>query len=187
MLVQTIIIIGGVAITAFVFYNIFKKKEKVEVEKKPIIFPPVDVTELPVDVEPTPEPTVEPTEVPVDVEPTPDPTVEPTPDPTVEPTPDPTDGPVLIEPTPAETNTIELPVEPDPEPTPEMPIKPVPANCQTAIFRPAPEKYMYFDCCGNVFEGEGYQPWEKRSPVTIDINKEFEGMDLIGEEGYQDC
>ena len=171
MLVQTIIIIGGVAITAFVFYNIFKKKEKVEVEKKPIIFPPVDVTEVPVDVEPTPEPTVEPIEVPVDVEPTPDPT----------------DEPVVIEPTPAETNTIELPVEPDPEPTPEMPIKPVPVNCQTAIFRPAPEKYMYFDCCGNVFEGEGYQPWEKRSPVTIDINKEFEGMDLLGEEGYQDC
>ena len=86
-------------------------------------------------------------------------------------------------PTPEETNTIELPVEPDPTPLPEMPIKPIPVNCQKAIFRPAPEKFTYTDCCGNVQEGEGYQPWEKRAPVSIDANQYFEGMDLLGEEG----
>ena len=88
-------------------------------------------------------------------------------------------------PTPEETNTIELPVEPDPEPTPlpEMPIKPAPVNCQKAIFRPAPENYSYYDCCGSLQEGEGYQPWEKRAPVSIDANQFFEGMDLLGEDG----
>ena len=87
-------------------------------------------------------------------------------------------------PTPEETNRLE-PVEENPEPTPpsEMPIKPLPINCQKAIFRPAPEKFIYTDCCGVVQEGEGYQPWEKRSPVSIDANQFFEGMDLLGEEG----
>jgi len=92
-------------------------------------------------------------------------------------------------PMPEEVNTIDLPVEPNPEPTQigEMPIKPAPVNCQFAIFRPAPEKYFYTDCCGNPQSGEGFQPWEKRTPVSIDTNKEFEGMDLIGEEAQFDC
>lgn len=90
--------------------------------------------------------------------------------------------------------SIDTPVEADPEPTNipsdeegEMPIKPIPINCQKAIFRPAPEKYYYVDCCGNKFEGEGYQPWEKRSPVSIDVNSPFEGMDLLDEESNVDC
>ena len=69
----------------------------------------------------------------------------------------------------------------------ENPIKPFPVNCQKAIFRPAPEKFSYFDCCGKLQEGEGYQPWEKRSPVSIDVNKEFLGMDLLGEEAEPNC
>lgn len=93
--------------------------------------------------------------------------------------------PLKPQPTPEEINRYEDPVENDPEPTPigEMPIKPLPINCQKAIFRPAPEKFIYTDCCGKVEEGEGYQPWEKRSPVSIDVNQYFEGMDLIGEDG----
>lgn len=70
---------------------------------------------------------------------------------------------------------------------PEMPIKPAPVNCQKAIFRPAPENYSYYDCCGSLQEGEGYQPWEKRAPVSIDINKEFINMDLLGEEAEPNC
>lgn len=66
---------------------------------------------------------------------------------------------------------------------PEMPIKPIPVNCQKASFRPAPEKFSYTNCCGIIEEGEGFQPWEKRSPVSIDVNQPFEGMDLIGEDG----
>lgn len=91
-----------------------------------------------------------------------------------------------------EPNKIDDPVQPDPEPTRvpivpidetgEMPIKPQPVSCQKAIFRPAPEKYFYTDCCGNYNEGEGYQPWEKRPPISIDVNKPFEGLDLLGEE-----
>lgn len=103
------------------------------------------------------------------------------------------DVPVFPTVTPTEEpNRIEEPVSPDPEPTQipiipidddgEMPIKPLPVSCQRAIFRPAPEKYFYTDCCGNLMEGEGYQPWEKRSPITLDSNKPFEGMDLLGEE-----
>lgn len=70
---------------------------------------------------------------------------------------------------------------------PEMPIKPAPVNCQKAIFRPAPENYSYYDCCGKLQEGEGFQPWEKRAPVSIDANKEFINMDLIGEESEPNC
>ena len=103
---------------------------------------------------------------------------------------------------PQEIITIDDPVENDPEPInpgeiitiddpvendPEMPIKPLPVNCQYAIFRPAPETYYYIDCCGVVQEGEGYQPWEKRSPVAIDASKDFKGMDLIGDEAQVDC
>ena len=75
------------------------------------------------------------------------------------------------------------PLKPQPTTTGEMPIKPIPINCQKATFRPAPEKFIYTDCCGEVQEGEGFQPWEKRSPVSIDVNQYFEGMDLIGEDG----
>lgn len=69
----------------------------------------------------------------------------------------------------------------------EMPIKPLPVDCQFAQFRPYPERFSYFDCCGNLEEGDGFQPWEKRSPVAIDANKPFEGMDLIGEESQMNC
>lgn len=69
----------------------------------------------------------------------------------------------------------------------EMPIKPLPVDCQKAIFRPFPEKFTYTDCCGKVQEGEGYQPWEKRAPVSIDVLKRFEGMDLIDESAEIDC
>jgi len=69
----------------------------------------------------------------------------------------------------------------------EMPIKPLPVDCQKAIFRPFPEKFTYTDCCGKVQEGEGYQPWEKRPPVSIDVLKRFEGMDLIDESAEIDC
>ena len=97
-------------------------------------------------------------------------------------------------PTPEETNSIDNPVEPDPEPTPipsdeigKMPIKPIPVNCQKAVFRAAPATFTYTDCCGNVQKGEGYQPWEKRAPVSIDVDQFFEGMDLLGEDGQADC
>lgn len=86
---------------------------------------------------------------------------------------------------PQEIITIDDPVQNDPEP--EMPIKPIPVDCQYAIFRPAPETYSYTDCCGNLQSGEGYQPWEKRSPVSINITKDFTGMDLIGDEAQVDC
>lgn len=69
----------------------------------------------------------------------------------------------------------------------EMPIKPLPVDCQKAIFRPFPEKFTYTDCCGKLQEGEGYQPWEKRAPVSIDVLKRFEGMDLIDESAEIDC
>jgi hypothetical protein len=85
-------------------------------------------------------------------------------------------------PTPEETNRIE-PVEPEPTPPAEMPIKPIPVNCQKAMFKPFPEKYRYVDCCGDFQIGDGYQEWEKRAPVSIDANRPFEGMELINEEG----
>lgn len=93
-----------------------------------------------------------------------------------------------------EVITIDDPVDSDPELTiipiddeGEMPIKPLPVNCQSAMFNPYPEKYFYYNCCGERFEGEGYQPWEKRSPVSIDSNKEFEGMTLLDVEAEPDC
>lgn len=96
---------------------------------------------------------------------------------------------------PQEVITIDDPVEADPEPIhpgeiiipDEMPIKPAPVDCQYATFRPAPEMYSYTDCCGKLQEGEGFQPWEKRTPVPIDATKDFKGMDLIGEEAQVDC
>ena len=90
---------------------------------------------------------------------------------------------------PHEIITIDDPVEADPEPIiiGEMPIKPIPVDCQYAIFRPAPEMYSYTDCCGELQQGEGYQPWEKRTPVPLDASKEFTGMDLLGEEAQVDC
>ena len=69
----------------------------------------------------------------------------------------------------------------------EMPIRPEPVDCQKATFRPAPEDFFYVDCCGKPQKGEGFQPWEKRPPVSIDVNKPFMGMDLIGEPGDSDC
>lgn len=102
-----------------------------------------------------------------------------------------------ISPTEEEPNRIDDPVEADPEPTQipvipiedegEMPIKPLPKDCQKATFRPAPEKFYYTDCCGKYHEGEGYQAWEKRSPVAIDCLKPSIGMDFLGEEAEIDC
>lgn len=69
----------------------------------------------------------------------------------------------------------------------EMPIKPPPINCKYATFLPAPQKYFYVDCCGNKQEGEGFQPWEKRAPVPVDINQEFEGIEILEDEAFQDC
>lgn len=87
---------------------------------------------------------------------------------------------------PTQTLEYDIPVESD-FVEPEMPVKPAPVNCQKAIFRAAPEKYSYFDCCGKEFEGEGFQPWEKRAPISIDINKPFSGLDLLDEESEIDC
>lgn len=105
--------------------------------------------------------------------------------------------PKPLEETPEPTNKIDDPVKSDPEPTPipivpiddefEMPIKPLPVNCQMASFMPAPALFEYIDCCGNLNTGEGYQPWEKRSPVKIDANKPFEGMELLNQEAEIDC
>lgn len=81
----------------------------------------------------------------------------------------------------------EKPIIEEPIESGEMPIKPKPVNCRYAQFRPAPEKFSYFDCCGNLQEGEGFQPWEKRSPVPVDINKPFEGMDVHEDEAIVDC
>lgn len=81
------------------------------------------------------------------------------------------------------TTTDDVPVET----LGEMPIKPIPVDCQKAIFRPSPEKFIYTDCCGKIQEGEGYEPWEKRAPVSIDVTKRFEGMDLINESAEVDC
>lgn len=99
--------------------------------------------------------------------------------------------PIQETPIPTEVIGYETPVLPDPEPTPtltaEMPIKPTPIDCQLAIFRPAPETFSYYDCCGEIHVGEGYQPWEKRSPVSIDVMRDFTGMDLIGQDSQVDC
>lgn len=93
-----------------------------------------------------------------------------------------------------EVITIDEPVDADPElkiipidEEGEMPIKPKPVNCQSAMFNPYPEKYFYYNCCGERFEGEGYQVWEKRSPVSIDSNKEFGGLTLLDVEAEPNC
>lgn len=69
----------------------------------------------------------------------------------------------------------------------EMPEKPLPVNCQLAQFQPAPQEFFYVDCCGNPKKGEGFEPWEKRSPVSIDANKPFIGMTLLDVEAEKDC
>lgn len=69
----------------------------------------------------------------------------------------------------------------------EMPIKPLPINCQKAQFEAAPARFFYTDCCGELHEGEGFQPWEKRAPVSIDSNKPFEGMILLDVEAEIEC
>ena len=81
--------------------------------------------------------------------------------------------------------TIDKPVDNIPT---EMPIKPLPVNCKLGAFPPAPQKYSYVDCCGNRQEGMGYQPWEKRTPVPVNIVYEYEGMEIFKEEeAFQDC
>ncbi len=69
----------------------------------------------------------------------------------------------------------------------EMPEKPLPVNCQLAQFQPAPQDFFYVDCCGAPHKGEGFQPWEKRSPVSIDNNKPFFGMTLLDVEAEINC
>lgn len=69
----------------------------------------------------------------------------------------------------------------------EMPEKPLPVNCQLAQFQPAPQEFFYVDCCGKPKKGEGFEPWEKRSPVSIDANKPFIGMTLLDVEAEKDC
>ena len=69
----------------------------------------------------------------------------------------------------------------------EMPIKPLPINCQLAQFQPAPQDFFYVDCCGVPQKGEGYQPWEKRAPVSIDTNKPFFGMTILDVEAEINC
>ena len=78
-------------------------------------------------------------------------------------------------------------VTPTPEEVGEMPEKPAPVDCQKASFRAAPEEFFYVDCCGKPNKGEGFQPTEKRTPVSIDVNKPFMGMDLLGEQSDIDC
>jgi len=79
----------------------------------------------------------------------------------------------------------ELPIEID---IPgEMPEKPLPINCQLAQFQPAPQDFFYVDCCGVPHKGTGFEPWEKRSPVSIDSNKPFFGMTLLDVEAEINC
>lgn len=75
----------------------------------------------------------------------------------------------------------------DEEPIGEMPDKPLPINCQLAQFQPAPQDYFYIDCCGNPQKGDGFEPWEKRSPVAIDSNQPFYGMTLLDVEAEINC
>jgi len=69
----------------------------------------------------------------------------------------------------------------------DEPVKPLPVNCKYAQFKPAPEEFFYVDCCGKPEKGEGFQPWEKRVPVAIDINKPFSGMDVTEDEAFVEC
>ena len=125
MFLQIAIILGGLALTIYVFTNIFKKKPTPFKVPDPIIFPT------------------------------------PTPDNPVEGGEDGGEG--------------------------EMPTKPIPVNCQLAAFMAAPQEYSYYDCCGNPHYGMGFEPWEKRAPVAIDANKEFVGVELIGQETDFNC
>lgn len=88
---------------------------------------------------------------------------------------------------PTDVPTNEEPVVLEPEPTPEMPEKPLPVNCQLAQFQPAPQDFFYVDCCGVPHKGQGFEPWEKRSPVSIDSNKPFFGMTLLDVEAEINC
>lgn len=92
-------------------------------------------------------------------------------------------NPIIIAPTPDN----EIVDQPDEVINGEMPDKPLPVNCQLAQFQPAPQDFFYVDCCGKPHKGEGFQPWEKRSPVAIDSNKEFFGMTLLDVEAEKDC
>lgn len=83
------------------------------------------------------------------------------------------------------TGLSQIPIPLDDEP--EMPIKPNPMKCKKASFLPAPETFSYYDCCGNLHTGEGYQPWEKRTPVSINVVKDFVGMEILDEDGEIDC
>lgn len=69
----------------------------------------------------------------------------------------------------------------------DEPVKPQPVNCKYAQFKPAPEEFFYVDCCGKPMKGEGFQPWEKRTPVAIDVNKPFNGMEVSEDEAFVDC
>lgn len=88
---------------------------------------------------------------------------------------------------PLENNPLDEQTPPEIQIPSEMPIKPIPVNCQKASFKPAPDNFSYYDCCGELKKGIGFELWEKRAPVSIDANKEFVNMELIGEEGNQDC
>ena len=86
---------------------------------------------------------------------------------------------------------VEKPIEEEPpmeiDIPGEMPEKPLPVNCQLAQFQPAPQDFFYVDCCGVPQKGEGFQPWEKRSPVSIDTNKPFFGMTILDVEAEINC
>lgn len=88
-----------------------------------------------------------------------------------------------------EPSLPEIPVEDSPIEViePEMPEKPLPVNCQLAQFQPAPQDFFYVDCCGVPQKGQGFEPWEKRSPVSIDSNKPFFGMTLLDVEAEINC
>jgi len=92
-------------------------------------------------------------------------------------------NPIIIAPTPDN----EIVDQPDEIINGEMPEKPLPVNCQLAQFQPAPQDFFYVDCCGSPHKGEGFQPWEKRSPVAIDSNQPFFGMTLLDVEAEKDC
>jgi hypothetical protein len=101
----------------------------------------------------------------------------------------PTEPTTVVKPLEEEPNNIEPVLEtPNLEPVEgEMPEKPLPVNCQLAQFQPAPQDFFYVDCCGTPQKGEGFQPWEKRSPVSIDANKPFVGMTLLDQEADINC
>ena len=103
--------------------------------------------------------------------------------------PEPKEEPKIDDPVKGDPEQPIEPIKEDPNhlPEPEMPIKPLPMDCQKAAVRPFPEKFYYTDCCGNYNEGDGYQPWEKRAPVSVDVTKPSAGLDFLGEEAKIDC